>query len=75
MPVNTPQRRSSSPGAPGRYLIGIGAVAVFGVVGLRMLMLGDPGTEIGTFLGLMAWFSFGMALLMILVMLPRPGGR
>jgi hypothetical protein len=40
-----------------------------------MLMLGDTGSEIGTLLGLMAWFSFGMALLTILVMLPRPGGR
>jgi hypothetical protein len=73
--VGTPQRGTAPQAGAGQYFIGIGAVAVFGVVGLRMLMLGDPGSEIGTLLGLMAWFSFGMALLTILVMLPRPGRR
>jgi hypothetical protein len=38
-----------------------------------MLLLGSE--EFGVFVGLMGWFSFGMALLTIVVMLPRPIGR
>jgi hypothetical protein len=60
---------------PGRYLIGIAAAAVFGVVGIRMLLLDSPAEQLGTFIGLMGWFSLGMALLTILVMLPGPRGR
>jgi hypothetical protein len=71
--VEKPEPTASLQEPPWRYLVGISAAAIFAVLGVRMLLLGSE--EFGVFVGLMGWFSFGMALLTIVVMLPRPIGR
>lgn len=64
------------PGPPGvlvaRLLLGTGAALLFGFVGVRLVMLpNSAGDAAGTFVNLMGWFSFGMALVAIAIALPR----